>query len=68
MRGYYVIPTNEEPIEIIGRGSKSKALKIAKDLYQNGDDDVFIQKFDDDNPNGYFANEEQIRIADLQLD
>ena len=67
MRGYYVIPTNDEPIEITGRGAKSKSLKIAKELYQNGDADVFIQKFDDDNPSGYFANEEQIRIADLQL-
>lgn len=65
MRGYYVIPTEGEPIEITGKGAKSKALKIAKDIYQNGDNDVFIQKFNDDNPNGYFDNEEQIRIADI---
>lgn len=65
MRGYYVIPTEGEPIEIDGKGAKSKALKIAKDIYQNGDDDVFIQRFNDDNPDGYFANEELIRIADI---
>jgi len=65
MRGYYVIPTEGEPIEIIGRGAKCKALKIAKDIYQNGDNDVFIQRFNDNNPNGYFDNEEQIRIVDI---
>lgn len=65
MRGYYVIPTEGEPIEITGKGAKSKALKLAKDIYQNGDNGVFIQRFNDDNPNGYFDNEEQIRIADI---
>lgn len=65
MCGYYVIPTKGEPIEITGKGAKSKALKIAKDIYQDGDNDVFIQRFNDDNSNGYFDNEEQIRIADM---
>lgn len=65
MIGYYVIPTEGEVIEIIGKGSKSRALKIAKDIYKNGDNGVFIQRFDDNNPNGYFDNEEQIRITDI---
>lgn len=65
MCGYYVIPTEGEPIEITGKAAKSKALKIAKDIYKNGDLDVFIQRFNDDNTNGYFDNEELIRIADM---
>lgn len=65
MCGYYVIPTDGEPIEITGRGAKSKALKIAKEIYQNGDKEVFVQRFNDDNPNGYFDNEKFIRIADI---
>lgn len=65
MVGYYVIPTEGELIEITGKGAKSKALKLAKDIYQNGDNGVFIQRFNDDNPNGYFDNEEQIRLADI---
>ena len=65
MKGYYVIPTTGEPIEITGKGAKSKALKMAIDIYNNGDSEVFIQRFNDDNPDGYFNNEELIRIADI---
>lgn len=65
MCGYYIIPTEGEPIEIIGKGAKSKALKIAKNIYQNGDNGVFVQRFNDNNPDGYFGNEESIRIADI---
>lgn len=66
MRGYYVIPTTGDVIEFTGRGSKSKALKIAKELYTNGDTGVFIQKFDDsDYSDGYFANQETIYIANM---
>ena len=65
MKGYYVIPTNGDVIEFIGKGCKSRALKIAKDLYANGDSEVFVQRFDDDCLGGYFADQETIYISNL---
>ena len=65
MKGYYVIPTNGEPIEFMGKGAKSKALKMAKEIFNKGDAEVFMQRFDDDNHDGYFSNEEIIRIVDI---
>lgn len=55
MKGYYVIPDTEEPIEISGKNARSRAIKKAKSLIQQGDNHVFIQQFDDDNSNGYMS-------------
>lgn len=65
MKGYYVI-WNEDTEEFIGRGAKAKAIKRGKEIYnQELDKEVFIQHFDDDNNNGYFASEECIFIKNL---
>ncbi len=66
MTGYYVIPSsNNEPLEFTGRGSKARALKVAKKLFSNGDSKVLVQRFDDNNPDGYMAMEEIIYIEHL---
>lgn len=62
MKGWYVIPTTDEPIEC---KTKSEAVKIGKDLYFKGDFDIYITPFDDDNPNGYFSNSKIILIGNL---
>ena len=65
MKGYYVIPTESDLIEITGKGAKAKAIKVGKKFYNNGDKEVFISHFDDDNPDGFAAGEETIFIKDL---
>lgn len=66
MKGYYVIGYgDDEPIEFVGKGAKNRAIKKAKELYKNGCEDVFIQRFDDDNPDGYFADEPTIFIKNI---
>ena len=62
MKGWYVIPTNEDIIEFTGRGSKNKALSKAKELFNKGDLEVFIQQFDDDDPDGFCASGKTIFI------
>ena len=66
-KGYYVISNpDDEPIEFTGRGCRQRALKKARQLYEDGCDFVMVQHFDDDNPYGYFANEECIFIKDCR--
>lgn len=65
MKGYYVI-WKEDTEEFSGRGAKAAAIKRGKEIYSQGlDKEVFIQRFDDDNYNGYFAGEETTFIKDL---
>lgn len=64
-KGYYIIPTAGDPIEITGKGAKVKALNQAKDLYNKGDKEIFIIRFDDDNCDGFMAGEKTIFIKDL---
>ena len=66
MKGYYVIPTKDEPIEFIGRGCKNRALKKATELFLEGDSEVFVKQFDDDDPDGFFASGEIIWGKDLE--
>lgn len=62
MKGYYVI-WNEDTEEF---KTKREALKRAKEIYNAGlDYEVFIQKFDDNNPDGYLANEDTIFIKEI---
>ena len=62
MRGWYVIWT-EDTEEF---RTKREALKRAKEIYKQGlDDEVFIQHFDDNNEDGYFAGEQSIFIKNL---
>lgn len=62
MKGYYVIWT-EDTEEY---RTKAQAIKRAKEIYECGlDDEIFVQRFNDSNSNGYFAGEEQIRIQDI---
>ena len=62
MKGWYVIPSNDEPVEV---KTKQKALSLGKKLYKQGDEEVFIQQFDDENSDGYFAGQKTIYIKDL---
>ena len=65
MKGYYVI-WNEDTEEFSGRGAKASAIKRAKEIYNTGlDKEVFIQRFDDDNCDGYFAGEATIFIKNI---
>lgn len=62
MTGWYVI-WKEDTEEF---KTKKQALKRAKEIYNNGlDDEVMIQHFNDDNPDGYFAGEPYIFIKNL---
>jgi len=62
MKGYYVIWT-EDTEEY---KTKKEALKRAKEIYKQGlDNEVFIQRFNDANPDGYFAGEETIFIKNI---
>lgn len=69
MKGWYVISSAlDEPEGITGNGAKQRALKIAKEIYNSGKDElVFIKKFDDDNNDGYFAGTEEIWIKDILI-
>ena len=61
-RGWYVIWT-EDTEEF---RTKKDALKRAKQIYKQGlDSDVFIQHFDDNNEDGYFAGEDYIFIKNI---
>lgn len=65
MKGYYVI-WNEDTEEFSGRGAKARAIKRGKEIYNQGlDKEVFIQHFNDDNDDGFFAGEETIFIKNL---
>ena len=61
MKGYYVIWGGDtEEFK-----TKKEAMKRAKEIYNTGlDNDVFIQQFNDDDPNGYLANGEIIFIKE----
>lgn len=62
MKGWYVIWTADTE----EYSTKREALKRAKEIYKQGlDKEVFIQRFNDDNPNGYLADEPTIFIEDL---
>lgn len=54
-KGWYVIPSEGEPIECVGKGAYQKALKEGKELFVKGDAEVMLQHFDDDNDDGFFA-------------
>lgn len=60
-----VIPSNEDIIFYEGKGCKNRALKKARELYLMGDLNVFVQKIDDNDPDGFCANGEIIRGLDL---
>lgn len=62
MTGWYVIWCEDtEEFKL-----KRDALKRAKEIYKNGlDDEVFIQHFNDNNPDGYLAGEETIFIKNM---
>ena len=62
MTGWYVIWCEDtEEFKL-----KRDALKRAKEIYKNGlDDEVFIQHFNDNNPDGYLAGEEAIFIKNM---
>ena len=62
MSGWYVV-WNEDTEEF---KTKREALKRAKEIYNSGlDDEVFIQHFDDSNPDGYLAGEETVFIKNI---
>lgn len=68
MKGYYVV-WKQDTEEFSGRGAKAAAIKRGKEIYRDGlDENVFIQRFDDDNWNGYFAGEAVIFIRDIYQD
>ena len=67
MKGYYVIPSDSDPIEYTGRNAKRRALKMGIIIYRMGDEEVFIQAFDDDDPDGCFASGETIFIKHIIL-
>lgn len=62
MIGWYVIWTEDTE----DFRTKREALKRAKEIYKQGlDYEVFIQHFNDNNPDGYFAGEETIFIKNI---
>ena len=63
MTGWYVIWTEDtEDFK-----TKREALKRAKEIYNKElDKEVFIQHFNDKNPDGDFAGEETIFIKNLR--
>lgn len=65
MKGYYVIPRYDDPIEFTGKNSRKRAIAKMLELHEQGDNDVFVQRFDDDNTDGFFAGEETIYIKDI---
>ena len=66
-KGYYVFGFSvDEPIEFTGRGCRQRALKKAREIYEMGCDNVIVQHFDDDNPDGCLANEECFFIQDYK--
>lgn len=66
MKGYYVIPKDDEPIEITGKNARGRAIKKAKDIYEKQhDDNIIVQQFDDENDNGYMDGLEYLTIAQI---
>lgn len=65
MKGYYIIPSDKDLIEITGRNARERAIKEATDLYNQGDKEVFVQQFNDDDSDGFTANGETIFIKKL---
>lgn len=62
MKGWYVI-WNEDTEDF---STKREALKRAKEIYNKGlDNEVFIQHYDDENPDGYSAGEQTIFIKNI---
>ena len=66
MKGYYVIPRTDDPIEFTGKNSRKRAIAKMLELNEPGDKDVFVQSFDDDNPDGFFAGEEVITLKNYK--
>lgn len=63
MKGYYVIGDGgDEPIEFVGKNAKYRALKKAEEIAKKGVKDVTVKQFNDDDPDGYFANSETIIV------
>ena len=66
MKGWYVIPVKSDLEEFTGRGAKSRAIKRAKQLYNEGDSDVAIIHFDDNNDDGFLAGEDLILYRSIK--
>lgn len=60
MRGYYVIPLNEDIIEFTGKNARKRAIKKAKELILKGDQETFIEQFNDDYDGGFLSEGEII--------
>ena len=66
MKGYYIIPKDGEPIEIIGKKARSRAINKAISIYlETSDKEIIIQQFDDSSSDGYMANLECLHISQL---
>ena len=61
MIGWYVISSDDTE----EYKTKSQAIKRAKELYKNGDINVFIQKFNDNWSGGCLSQSKAIFIKDL---
>lgn len=66
MKGYYVIPRDGELIEINGKNARTRAIKKAKELIINqNDNDVIVQQFDDNNEGGYMNELEYLYASKI---
>ena len=64
MKGYYVIGfRNTDPIEFTGKNARARAILKANEIHKQGCEEVIIQHFDDNNPDGYMAGEECIIVS-----
>ncbi len=62
MRGYYVIWSQDTEMFT----SRREAIRRGKEIFSDGlDYEVFVQRFDDNNDDGYFACEETTFISDI---
>ena len=66
MKGYYIIPTGGEPIEITGKNARVRAINKAKAIYKElNDNEIVIQQFDDSNKGGYMADLEFLTLSEI---
>ena len=66
MKGYYVIPSNGEPIEVTGKNARGRAINKAIAIYnERNDDEVFVHQFDDDNSDGYSCDFEILTLSEM---
>lgn len=66
MKGYYIITTNEEPIEVVGRNARKRAIELALEIFhEHQDHGIIVQQFDDNNPDGYMAGLEFLHLQDI---